>query len=63
MDQLETFNLTKYKHEMKRLMINMFQSTNQYQQVFDFLKNNHLPKLEQKTNSSKIILLYWSSTL
>ncbi|MAO72177.1 MAG: hypothetical protein CMD02_06720 [Flavobacteriales bacterium] len=54
MDQLETFNLTKYKHEMKRLMINMFQSTNQYQQAFDFLKNNHLPKLEQRQTLQRL---------
>ena len=29
-------------------MINMFQSTNQYQQAFDFLKDHHLPKKEQR---------------
>ena len=54
MDQLETFDLTKYKQEMKRLMINMFQSTNQYQQAFDFLKNNHLPKLEQRQTLQRL---------
>tara|TARA_Y100001954_G_scaffold111379_1_gene120734 strand:+ start:944 stop:3997 length:3054 start_codon:yes stop_codon:yes gene_type:complete len=54
MDQLEKFNLTKYKQEMKLLMINMFQSTNQYQQAFDFLKNNHLPKNEQKQTLQRL---------
>ena len=39
MNQMDEFHLTKYKSEVKRLMINMFQSTNQYQEAFDFLKN------------------------
>ena len=54
MDQLEKFNLTKYKQEIKLLMINMFQSTNQYQQAFDFLKNNHLPKKEQRQTLQRL---------
>tara|TARA_B100001741_G_C16555009_1_gene602031 strand:+ start:3482 stop:6631 length:3150 start_codon:yes stop_codon:yes gene_type:complete len=53
-DQLNEFQLSKYKQEIKRLMINMFQSTNQYQQAFDFLKNNHLPKKEQKETLQRL---------
>ena len=36
MDQIESFRLVKYKQEVKRLLVNMFQITNQYQQAFDF---------------------------
>tara|TARA_B100000683_G_scaffold60961_1_gene59225 strand:- start:6746 stop:9799 length:3054 start_codon:yes stop_codon:yes gene_type:complete len=54
MDQLEKFNLSKYKQEMKLLMINMFQSTNQYQQAFDFLKNSHLPKKKQRQTLQRL---------
>ena len=58
MDQIESFRLVKYKQEVKRLMINMFQITNQYQQAFDFLKHNHLPKLEQRETLQRSIL-HW----
>ena len=54
MDQIESFRLVKYKQEVKRLMINMFQITNQYQQAFDFLKHNHLPKLVQRETLQRL---------
>ena len=54
MDQIESFRLVKYKQEVKRLLVNMFQITNQYQQAFDFLKHNHLPKLEQRETLQRL---------
>ena len=54
MNEFDEHNLSKYKLEVKRLMINMFQSTNQYQQAFDFLKNNHLPKQEEKQTLQRL---------
>ena len=54
MNEFDDHNLSKYKLEVKRLMINMFQSTNQYQQAFDFMKNNHLPKQEEKQTLQRL---------
>ena len=47
-DQLDALHFSKYKKEVKRLFINMFQSTNQYQKAFDFLKVKHLPDEQEK---------------
>ena len=54
MNEFDKYHLSKYKLEVKRLMINMFQSTNQYQQAFDFLKNNYLPKQEEKQTLQRL---------
>ena len=54
LDEFTKHHLSKYKSEVKRLLINMFQSTNQYQQAFDFLKNNHLPKQEEKETLQRL---------
>ena len=54
MDQMSKFNLTKYTSEIKRMMINMFQSTNQYQEAFDFLKHHHLPEKEEKETLQRL---------
>ena len=54
MNEFDEYHLSKYKLEVKRLMINMFQSTNQYQQAFDFLKNNYLPKQEEKQTLQRL---------
>ena len=54
LEEFSRFHLSKYKSEVKRLLINMFQSTNQYQQAFDFLKNNHLPEKEEKVTLQRL---------
>jgi len=54
LEEFSEFHLSKYKSEVKRLLVNMFQSTNQYQQAFDFLKDNHLPKQEQKETLQRL---------
>ncbi len=47
LEQMEKYHFTRYKLDIEKLMINLFQSTNQYQQAFDFLRNNHLPAKEE----------------
>ena len=54
LEEFSTYHLSKYKSEVKRLLINMFQSTNQYQQAFDFLKSNHLPEKEEKVTLQRL---------
>lgn len=54
MNRMDQMHLTKYKSELNRLMINMFQSTNQYQEAFDFLKDNHLPKKEEQRTLQRL---------
>ena len=54
LEEFSKYHLSKYKSEVKRLLINMFQSTNQYQQAFDFLKSNHLPEKEEKVTLQRL---------
>ena len=54
MSEFDNYNLSKYKLKVKRLMINMFQSTNQYQQAFDFLKNNYLLNKQEKQTLQRL---------
>ena len=49
LEELEKNNLSNYVTNVKRLMIDMFESTNQYQEAFDFLKDKHLPDREEQS--------------
>ena len=54
MMQMDTLNFLKYKLELKRLMINIFQTTSQYQEAFDFLKDNHILNEDEKETLQRL---------